>query len=42
MSLDRTFTLAITMDAVDEDDFINAVLDMTVREMREHVDEVLE
>tara|TARA_Y100001973_G_C5075280_1_gene269645 strand:- start:97 stop:225 length:129 start_codon:yes stop_codon:yes gene_type:complete len=42
MSLDRTFTLTITMDAVDEDDFINAVLDMKVREMREHVDEVLE
>ena len=38
----RTFTIAITMDAVDQDDFINAVLDLKVREMREHVKEVLE
>ena len=42
MSLDRTFTLAITMDAVDEDDFINAVKGLSAKELSEHVDEVLE
>ena len=31
----RTFTLTITMDATDEDDFINAVLEMKRRELHE-------
>jgi|TARA_R100000988_G_scaffold66286_1_gene33712 hypothetical protein len=38
----RTFTIAITMDAVDQDDFINAVMELSAKELSEHVDEVLE
>ena len=38
----RTFTIAITMDAVDEDDFIGAVMELSAKELREHVKEVLE
>ena len=38
----KTFTIAITMDAVDQDDFINAVMELSAKELSEHVDEVLE
>ena len=38
----RTFTIAITMDAVDQDDFINAVMELSAKELSQHVDEVLE
>ena len=33
----KTYTLTIIMDAVDEDDFIDAVLDMKPRELKEHI-----
>ena len=38
--LERTFTLDLTMDAKDEEDFANAVLDLKPRELMEHIVEV--
>ena len=38
--LERTFTLDLTMDARDEEDFANAVLDLKASELMEHIVEV--
>ena len=37
---ERTFTLDLTMDAIDEDDFANEVLNLTPKELMEHIVEV--
>ena len=35
----KTYKIEIVMDAVDEDDFISAVMELNARELREHVEE---
>ena len=32
----KTYEMKITMDAVDEDDFINAVMELNARELKRH------
>lgn len=34
----KTYTLTIIMDAVDEDDFVDAVLEMNHGELKQHVE----
>ena len=38
----KTYKIEIVMDAVDEDDFISAVMELNARELREHVEEIIE
>lgn len=33
----KTYVMVITMDAIDEDDFIDAVLSLKAGELKEHV-----
>ena len=35
----KTYKIEIIMDAVDEDDFISAVMELSAKELREHVEE---
>jgi hypothetical protein len=35
----NTYRLVIVMDAIDEDDFIDGVRDMTDRDFRDHIEE---
>ena len=38
----KTYEMKITMDAVDKDDFISAVMEMNAREFKMHTKEVKE